>query len=93
MNRNLLSNKLSVDKDFMELFLRFFSLPNSSLNILSATELLLAFSEIDPFLDNVGLLLPLLGDEGLAAAMLSVLKLKVLPRNDVAVDAMEIRSP
>ena len=77
----------------MELFLRFFNLPNSSLNILSATELLLAFSEIDPFLDSVGLLLPLLGDEGLEAAMLSVLKLKVLPRYDVAVDAMEALSP
>ena len=91
----LLSIKLSVDSvDFIELFLRFFKLDsNSSLNILSAAELRLLLSDIEPFRDIVGLLLPLRGDDILEAARLSVLKLNVLPRNDVAVDASEVRSP
>lgn len=84
-SKHLLSNKLSVDNDFIELFLRFFAPnSNSSLNILSAVELRLLFSAIEPFRD--------IGDV-MDVARLSVLKLNMLPRNDVAVDPIEVRSP
>ena len=88
-----LSKRLSDDVDFAELLLRFFKLDsNSSLKILSATELLL-LSDIEPFLEIDGLLLPLAGDVKPEVARLSPLKLNELPRNDIAVDAREVRSP
>lgn len=89
-----LSKRLSDDIDFAELLLRFFKLDsNSSLKILSATELLRLLSETEPFLDIDGLLLPFRGDVILEAARLSPLKLNELPRNDIAVDASDVRSP
>ena len=45
------------------------------------------------FLESVGLRLPLKGDVKPDVGRLSPLKLNELPRNDVAVDASEIRSP
>ena len=78
-----LSRRLPIDNDdFIEAFLDFFFFSNSSLNILSAVELRLLFSEIDSLLDGVGLLFPLPGDMGPAVAMLSVLRLNELPRNE-----------